>query len=53
MDKDLLLKMRKLAQVARQQGRVLPVSQAFVTFPIEDEEHKGKVEHWTEQEAES
>ena len=47
MDKTLTLQMRELVEKGRDKGRVLPVSEAFEIFPVEDEAHKGKIEYWT------
>jgi len=46
MDKELILKMKELIRVARQQNKVLPVATAFETYPVEDEDHNGKIEYW-------
>jgi len=46
MDKELTLRMKELTRVARQQNKVLPVATAFETHPVEEEEHKGKIEYW-------
>ena len=39
---------KKIVTIARQQGKVLPVTEAFKRYPVEDEDHKGKLEYWTE-----
>ena len=49
MDKELTSKMKGLTLTARQKNKILPVSEAFETYPVEDEEHKGKIEYWTEE----
>ncbi|MCL2224229.1 MAG: hypothetical protein FWB96_04585 [Defluviitaleaceae bacterium] len=46
MDKESILKMKELIQLGREKGRVLPVSEAFVMYPVDEESHKGKAEYW-------
>jgi hypothetical protein len=46
MDKESILKMKELIQLGREKGRVLPVSEAFKMYPVEEEAHKGMVEYW-------
>jgi len=50
MDKKMTSKMRELAQLAKEKNRVLPVTEAFKLYPVEEEEHKGKLEYWQKQE---
>ena len=44
MDEKRINKMKKLIATGRQKGKVLPVSEAFRRFPVEEEVHKGKIE---------
>ena len=46
MEKELTLKMKELTKLARQKGKVLPVSEAFKMHPVKEESHKGKIEYW-------
>lgn len=46
MDKESILKMKELIEMGRQNGKVLPVSEAFKIHPPEDEAHQGKIEYW-------
>ena len=46
MDRKLTLKMKELTKIARQKGKVLPVSEAFRIHPVSEESHKGKIEYW-------
>jgi predicted secreted protein len=46
MDKNLVSQMKDLVEAGRKKGAILPVSEAFDAFPVEDEPHKGKIEYW-------
>ena len=46
MDKSLTQKMRKLTAKGKASGKVLPVSEAFKLFPVDNEAHNGKIEYW-------
>jgi hypothetical protein len=48
IDKKQVSEMRKLTEIARSRGKILPVSEAFRLFPVEEEAHKGKQEYWTQ-----
>jgi hypothetical protein len=48
MDKELVAQMKELIESGRKQGKVVPVSEAFRSFPVEEEPHKGKLEYWTQ-----
>ena len=50
MNEDQILGIKELIQTARRKGKVLPVSCAFEMYPVEDEEHKGKIEYWKREE---
>lgn len=40
---------RALISRGREKGRVVHFSEAFRNYPVEDEEHKGKIEYWTQE----
>ena len=46
MEKELTTEMKKLAEIGKKQGKVLPVSEAFKVYPVEEEVHKGKIDFW-------
>jgi len=50
MDAKLNLQMKELKQLAKQKGKILPVTKAFEMYPAEEEEHKGKIDYWQKQE---
>jgi hypothetical protein len=39
---------KEIIERGRENGRVLNVSEAFKMYPAEKEEHKGKIEYWTQ-----
>ena len=47
VDENLVLKMKELVNKAVTQNEILPKSEAFQNFPVEDEVHEGKIEYWT------
>ena len=47
MDDYLVSKNRELIKKGKSKNRVLPVSEAFKMYPVEDEVHEGKIEYWT------
>ena len=42
---------KELIARGREAGRVLHVSEAFTKYPVEDEDHKGKLDYWTEEDS--
>jgi predicted secreted protein len=46
MNKEMTIRMKELIKKAREQGKVLPVSEAFKMYPVEDEAHKGELNYW-------
>ena len=47
MTNELKKEMKELVTEARKNNTILPVSEAFKLFPVEDEVHEGKLEYWT------
>jgi hypothetical protein len=43
---ELVLQMKELIKFGRERGRVLPVSEAFKMYPVEEEAHKGELDYW-------
>jgi len=46
MRERILEKSKKAVELARKNGRILDVSEAFKLYPPENEWHKGKLEIW-------
>jgi hypothetical protein len=46
MENQIVAEMKELAELGKERGKVLPVSEAFVLHPVEDEAHEGKLEYW-------
>jgi len=46
MDEKLVAQMKELVGKAETQNKILPKSEAFHNFPVEDEVHEGKIEYW-------
>jgi len=42
----LIEKSKRAVELARKNGRILDVSEAFKRYPVENEWHKGKLENW-------
>jgi len=40
---------KKIIARGREKGRVLHFSEAFRRYPVEEEEHKGELEYWTQE----
>jgi len=47
VDELLVSQMKELVKKGQSQNKVLPVSEAFKMYPVEDEVHEGKIEYWT------
>jgi len=47
---DSIRKMKELVALGRKAGKVLPVEEAFIMYPVEDEAHAGKREYWENKE---
>ena len=45
--KESITKMKELTKIAKEKGLIIPLSEAFRMFPVEEEIHKGKIEYWT------
>jgi hypothetical protein len=46
MNDRLREKSRKAVELARKNGRILDVSEAFKKYPVENEWHKGELKNW-------
>ena len=46
MSEKTIEKSRRAVELAKKNGRVLDVSEAFIRYPVENEWHKGKLENW-------
>ena len=42
-------RIKKIVARGRENGRVLHISEAFKMYPVEEEDHKGKLEYWTQE----
>jgi hypothetical protein len=47
--KKIVDEMKELVELGKERGKVLPVSEAFVLHPVEDEVHEGKLEYWSKE----
>jgi len=47
---ELARKAKGIAEIGRKAGRVLPGDKAFEMHPVEEEDHKGRIEYWTDPE---
>jgi len=48
---EINIKFREAVKKGMENGKVLHFSEAFKMFPVEEEEHQGKIEYWTEEDA--
>jgi len=46
MSEKIIEKSKRAVELARKNGRILDVSEAFIRYPVENEWHKGKIENW-------
>ena len=46
MTDESIAKMKELVYEGYRKGKVLPVSEAFDLYPVEEEVHKGELEYW-------
>ena len=44
--KELVDEMREAIKTGKERGKVLHVSEAFKMYPVEEEDHKGKIDYW-------
>jgi hypothetical protein len=42
--------MKELTKISKANGNIVPVSEAFKNFPVEEEVHKGDISFWEQQE---
>jgi hypothetical protein len=49
MEKKIVDEMKELVELGKEMGKVLPISEAFVLHPVEDEVHEGKLEYWNKE----
>ena len=42
-------RVKSIIERGREKGRVINVAEAFIKYPVEEEEHKGKLEYWTQE----
>ena len=47
---ELIQEMKELIKRGRENGKILPLSEAFRMYPVEEEVHKGRIEYWTDPE---
>jgi hypothetical protein len=43
MDEKLVSRMKELTKLSKENGNIVPVSEAFKKFPVEEEVHKGDI----------
>ena len=48
---EINIKFREAVKKGKENGKALHYSEAFKLFPVEEEDHQGKIEYWTEEEA--
>ena len=49
MNSELSNRAKEILARGREKGRVLKVSEAFIKYPVSEEEHEGKLEYWTQE----